>query len=417
MELWKSILKVFTANIIQLITNVVVTFFVPLVVSVNNYALIRTYTLYIGYIAFFSFGFYEGIYLKYGGKNKQELSPAVVRSEYKIFGILQMIVSIVGLAISLLLQNNVLFFAALAILPANLFTYFKRLYLAVGDFDCYKKGMCINAIVYMIFNCVLALLFRVDNAIPYYMCSIVADFSAMAFSIFYLKKAFATDIPVRADTTLLVENVKMGWLILLGNLVVNSVYSIDKWFVKFFFNDTSFAYYSFAVSLLNIVMVLVQSVALSLYNFLAKGKSVEQVKLVKLPLLCVGALSSGGFYILYYIIHWILPKYVPSLDIFQLSFASYPYIIFINSVFINLYKAEKKNIKYIKSVAFMFILYIICGGTALFLWKDTRSIAFASTISFVIWYIYCQRDFRKQYINKCEFCYLIMMMVSFFKPV
>lgn len=68
MNLKKSIFKVFSANFLQLISSLVVGFIVPAILSIEGYAELKTYTLFISYIGLFHLGFLDGLYIKYGGK-------------------------------------------------------------------------------------------------------------------------------------------------------------------------------------------------------------------------------------------------------------------------------------------------------------------------------------------------------------
>jgi len=64
----RNILYVILANIISLVLSVLLNFILPKYLSLNSYGMIRTYTLYISYAGFFSLGYNDGMYLKYGGK-------------------------------------------------------------------------------------------------------------------------------------------------------------------------------------------------------------------------------------------------------------------------------------------------------------------------------------------------------------
>ena len=65
MNIKKAILKVFTVNFFQLISSLVVGFCVPMILSIEAYAGLKTYTLLISYIGLFHFGFIDGLFIKY----------------------------------------------------------------------------------------------------------------------------------------------------------------------------------------------------------------------------------------------------------------------------------------------------------------------------------------------------------------
>lgn len=413
MDLRKSIFNVLCANIVQLIASIIVTFFVPKIVSIDNYSMLKTYTLYTGYAALFSMGFYDGVYLKYGGADKESLNKTLINTEHIVFIMSQFAWSVLWTAVGIYINDKITVFFAITLFPANLFTFYKRIYLATGVFDRYKNGIMIYSISYMLLNCLFSVALKVDNVLPYYLCTISANLLSVIYHFICFKIDFG--ITFRLSESIirtLKSNIKLGWMILLGNLAVNTIYSIDRWFVKIAYSNTDFAYYSFAVSMLNIIMVLIQSVGLSLYNYLTRRHNREQLKFINSVLLAIGTIASAGYFVLYYIITYFLPEYVSSLNIISISFAAYPYMIVINSVYLNLYKADKNNKGYIRSVAFMIITSCISNTIALLFRESVVPISFATTVSFILWYLVCSKDYRVRVNN--EYLYLFVMIVAFF---
>ena len=69
----KNIIKVSLSNMIKLLAGVLVSFLLPRIIGVTDYGYYKTFTLYATYIGLLHFGFADGIYLKFGGKNYDEL--------------------------------------------------------------------------------------------------------------------------------------------------------------------------------------------------------------------------------------------------------------------------------------------------------------------------------------------------------
>ena len=64
MSLKKGMLNVFIANIINLIISLFTGFVLPKLLSVESYANIKLFQLYITYIGILHFGVADGMYLK-----------------------------------------------------------------------------------------------------------------------------------------------------------------------------------------------------------------------------------------------------------------------------------------------------------------------------------------------------------------
>ena len=91
MNLKKAVIKVFSANFLQLISSLIVGFIVPIILSIEGYANLKTYTLYISYIAFLNLGFIDGLYIKYGGKKIENIDKRILKGEHNFLFVFQLI--------------------------------------------------------------------------------------------------------------------------------------------------------------------------------------------------------------------------------------------------------------------------------------------------------------------------------------
>lgn len=93
-----------------------------------------------------------------------------------------------------------------------------------------------------------------------------------------------------------------------------------------------------------------------------------------------------------------LKKYIHALSVIAISFATYPYIMVINVLYLNLYKVRKIEKRYLTVLLFMLIISTSYNFIAVYLFKDVIWIAIATTLSFITWYFYSMKDFS--YIKK-----------------
>ena len=73
MRILKNILKVVFGNMSAIISGIFVGFVLPKIISVNDYGFYKIFTLYFSYIGVLSMGVIDGIVLKYGKFNYDEL--------------------------------------------------------------------------------------------------------------------------------------------------------------------------------------------------------------------------------------------------------------------------------------------------------------------------------------------------------
>ena len=67
-NLSNGILTVLISNIYILVLNVLTSFLLPKFLSVDSYAQIKTFQLYIGYAGLLHLGYVDGMYVRNGGK-------------------------------------------------------------------------------------------------------------------------------------------------------------------------------------------------------------------------------------------------------------------------------------------------------------------------------------------------------------
>ncbi|MDM0979132.1 capsular biosynthesis protein [Clostridium perfringens] len=411
MSLKTNILRIFSANFLTMISGVVIGFIIPAVLSVDSYAYLKTYTFYLSYIGLLHFGFIDGMYIKYGGKDLEVIDKQEFKLEHRVFIIIQIIITILFITISFYKNDIIIFLFSLSIIPINTLSFYQLFYQSIGEFKKYANISYVYTLIYLITNVLLAIVFRSKNYIGYCITSILAN----GIVFLYLEYKFViefTKIKVKYDRKVW-NNIKVGFFILLGNLSVVMFYAIDRWFIKLFYTVNDFAYYSFAISMLNIINVLVGAISVTFYNYLAKDENEEKVKKLKRYFIILGAFASLGYFALAGIVNIILKKYILSLNIIAISFAAYPYMIVINALYVNLYKARKNEKKYLKVVLLMVIISTIYNTIAMLLSKNSVSIAIATTLSFITWYIYSSRDFKYLKSTRKESIYLFINLIGF----
>lgn len=411
MSIKNNIIRIFSANFLSMISGIIIGFVVPAILSVESYSFVKTYAFYISYIGFLHFGFVDGMYIKYGGKNPNEVDKAELKGEHKVFLLMQAIVTCIFLIFAFINKDIIMLLMGLSIIPVNTYSFHQLYYQAIGQFKGYAKVCYVYTLIYLLLNIFLAIIFRSENKILYCLTTLIAYGIAFLFLEYKFYKS-TKGIKAKYDLKAL-KNVKVGFFILLGNLSVMMFYAIDRWFIKLFFDVDSFAYYSFAISMLNIINLLVSAVSVTFYNYLSKGENEEEVKKLKNAFLVLGGFASLGYFAFAAIVSIMIKKYIPALNIIAISFAAYPYMIVINALYVNLYKARKNERRYVKVVFFMVVISAIYNTIAIFISKTPEAIAVATTLAFITWYVYSIKDFGYLTVTKKEFIYLLILIVSF----
>ena len=133
-SLKKGMLQILFANILNMMFSIGTNFLLPKFLSIDSYSQIKTYQLYITYVAILHLGYNDGMYLKFGGKNLDEIQHDELQKNISTVVVFQAIVTIGSVWVAFLLKDTALLMAAVAILPQNMIAYFKNFYQAVGEF-------------------------------------------------------------------------------------------------------------------------------------------------------------------------------------------------------------------------------------------------------------------------------------------
>ena len=271
--------------------------------------------------------------------------------------------------------------------------------------------MNIYSFTYVIFNLALVFLIKSTSFEIYCLTNFICNTFALIYSEYHFYKLVHNEKQQLSKESL--KHIKSGFMLMSGNLAAIFLYSIDKWFVKLFFTVEDFSYYSFAVSMFNIIVVILNSVSITFYNVFAKEEKQNFVAKVKDTLLVLGAFASAAYFPLAVFLKLFLAKYTPSLTIIALSFATFPYLFIIKAIFVNLYKSRKKEKKYTKVVVAMLIVASILNALSMIIYKDIQAIAIATLLSFIIWYIVSFYDFGYLKSDLREISFLLIATSSF----
>ena len=311
----KGIIHLLLANMVYLLISILNSFLLPKFVSLETYAVVKTYTLYIGYAGFLSLGYADGMYLRYGGIDIEKIEKKELGSNFKSYVILEIVVSGVCLLISAIIKDFVIMAFALGSLFINVIGYYRNLYQAVGEYKLYGKALNYQTILMFALNVLLMFVLKSDNASSYIIIQVFAAFLVMIYLTGILDRRTTLLHSGKPSLKQIWDNVSSGFVLMLGNFSSSIFTSIDRWFIKFLMNSISFAQYSFAVSLENIVNVFITPITISLYNVFCNNRTIEYVRKIKKMTLLWGCVIIAGAFLVKLVVTHFLPDYVDSLAI------------------------------------------------------------------------------------------------------
>lgn len=405
--------NVLLANLINLGFNLIINFALPKYLPVESYAAVKTFTLMVSYAGVFHFGYEDGMYLKYGGKRLEEIDVSNWKLNISSLRLFQLAVAFCILAAGMVSRNVVLFMFALALLPYNMVMYFKQFYQATGEFKRYGYIMNITSILLFLADIILICLgvqtyiwYLAVNNIVYFCVWMLLEASAG-------KKLHTREKHALFSVRECMDNIRSGFLLMLGNFSSVILTSMDRWFVKILLNTAAFAEYSFAVSLENFINVAVTPVSVTLYNFFCANPDMEGIRKIKNYVLLFSSVMVTAAFPAKFILETWLTSYSGAERSIFLLFCGQLYFIVIKSVYVNLYKARKMQKSYFKKLALVilsgFIFNIVCYCVV----PAMEAFAVGTLLSAVLWLYLCQRDFKDISAGARENIYIGLETVLF----
>ena len=410
----KGIVHLLAANMLYLLISILNSFLLPKYLSVDAYAVIKTYTLYIGYAGFLSLGYADGMYLRYGGGEIERIDKADLGSNFKSYIVLEVFVSVICLGIAAIVKDFVLMAFALGSLCVNIIGYYKNLYQAVGEYKLYGKTLNYQTILMFVLNIVLMFALKSDNSSYYIVVQVLTAFLVMIYLTAILNKRTLLLHSGKPSLKQIWNHISSGFVLMLGNFSSSIFTSLDRWFVKFLMDSICFAQYSFAVSLENIVNVFVTPITISLYNVFCSNRASEYVqKIKKMVLLCGCAIIAVAFPVKFVVTHF-LPEYIDALAIIFPLFGAQTFYAVIKGIHVNVYKAEKKQKRYFVITFAMIAVAVVTNIIFYLLFNSVWSFALATYTTALIWFIYCEIETKAMRFKIKEYMTIICVMVGYF---
>ena len=426
----KDFLYALSANIINFILGIVTGFLLPMFLGVDNYGYFKLFAFYAGYVGFLHFGFIDGIYIRFGHYDYEDLPKEKFRGYFRFLIVQQVIISLILLIILMFFKssdnrNIIYLFVILNIVILNLTTFFAFICQFTKRFKVFSLNTVLTKLSFSI-GCVILFLLSQYNYLPYIIIQTICNIGILIIYIYYNKEiVFGESYSIRDLKYEIKDDIKSGFFVMIGTFMSIVILGIDRIFIDKFFSVQDFSYYSFAYTLISLFYILLNSVTSVIYPYLTRAKSEElnsaYVKIKEIISLLLG-LTLAAYFVIEFIVRLILPEFIPALIIFKYLTPTVLLSGQISILVANYFKVLKLTKDYTKNNIVAFILGLITNIIAYLIFKSTEAIALATLLAFLIWVIYSDWFFQKKLSIKIfksqvmEFIIIIMFLAcsSFF---
>lgn len=387
----KSLLQIILSNILYLLLVAGNNFLLPKFTPVEVYAAVKEYTLYVTtYGAILTFGYTQGMYIRYGGKEVAALDPREVGTNVLSFLFLMLPVCSVITVYGIYVRSTILSILGFSLLSANLGAYYQLFYQATGDFKSYGVALNASRFLTLGINAILIFVVRTMREIFYIGVAPLIGISVAIYLTVVLNKRIHFLKEMRVSFSAIKENVSDGFVLMLGDFVTKFFSSIDKWFIKYLMQTFYFAMYSFAVSMENLVNTFMTPVTVSMYNFFCKKPSLRKIRQMKELSTVYSFIVIAGAFPCKWILEHFMQNYISSAEVIFLLFAAQGLSTIIKGIYVNKYKADGTQNKYLRQMILMLAVAIVLNGAFYTLNHSMIAIATATLATNIIWLVICE---------------------------
>lgn len=389
----RKILNVFLSNLFNFFGSVIVTLFLPLMLSVEEYGEWQYFLLLFTYIEIFQFGFAQGIYLRYGGEYFCNLNLRSLKNQIFLLISIITVVSTACIYINYSSGNKslLIFLFCIPIMCWRCFSDY--LMQAVGMTDEYSKIIIIDKCVFVLMIISTNIIIGNTSSIVIFVDFVFSKIVSCICSAYYLKKLIcAKNDNFRFTDTIkeIFVNVSIGYKLIFSSLCSLLIVGIVRFTIVEAFGKDSYGRLAIILSICGFVMVLVNAISIVIFPNLRR-------------MLKNNVVDFGKIYESYY-------KFFNICMLFLLLFA-YPLEFIIKNYLI----------KYASSVSYLYILmpivifdsnWAIFGATIMKLFRKEEyilkitltSVIVSALFSFILFYFVN---------NLLLYSYLIVFVLGF----
>lgn len=154
---------------------------------------------------------------------------------------------------------------------------YKNIFQATGEFKVYSRILNYTSILNFIGSMVLLLIIGTDESLLYIGWMVLVTFIVWFLMENKIRNQYGFRLGFSLSIQNLVENIKSGFVLMLGNFSSILMTSIDRWFVKALMSIQDFAYYSFVVSVENLINIFITPIVTTMYNYICVTKDFEKI--------------------------------------------------------------------------------------------------------------------------------------------
>ncbi len=283
---FKNFSYAFTSNLTSLLLSSLVVLIVPRLIGVEEYGYWQLYLFYSSYVGFLHFGWSDGIYLNYGGKQYSEIDKKSLFSQFYMLLGMQLLIAIMilGLSNRYITDSDKSFaisMTAICMIVSNIRSMPLFIFQATNRIKEYAYitivGKILNFIIIIIF-----FLYQFANFKILVYADLLGKAFSLSLSIYYLRDIvfFGTrnfSFVVREA----LDNINSGIKLMFSNIASMLIIGVQRFFIERAWDVSTFGKISLILSISKLVMLFINAIGIIIFPILRRTNKDNLSKLYK----------------------------------------------------------------------------------------------------------------------------------------
>lgn len=319
-----------SSNLISFVVNALIVLIIPKLIGVSEYGYFQLYVLLATYALYFHFGWCDGIYLRYVGKDYKELDKKLLSSQFKGLALLTCIVSILLLIFIhfFVFDSEKIWIYSMATIVILFVT--PKIFTSVvmqmtNNLKHYSEIVLIEKIVYSIVLSIM-LLAGIRDFRLLILSDVLGKIAALFLGMHFCKDIIFTKIDKNSFREYFKEsliNIKVGLFLLISNIASILITGIVQLSVESKWSIATFSKVSLTFNMSKMLLVVITALSIVLVPMLKhldKNQLSYMYKNIRSLLMFVLGMLLLFYYPLKIVLSYWLPEYSDSIKYMALLF-------------------------------------------------------------------------------------------------
>ena len=324
----ENITYTFTANILTMLISIIMTLILPKFLGVTDYSYYQLYIFFISYVGFFHFGWIDGIYLKIGGMEYNDLEKSNYVTQFWMLNVLEIIIAAIISIFALFTIKNidksfVLISTSVCGVITILRTYLLFILQSTNRIKEYAKYTRVDRFIYFALVIVFLFLGFKNYKIILYI-DIFSKLVALVLCANKMKDIVFGKLNISKNTLLeIFENISIGIKLMLANIASTLIIGVVRFGIQKNWDIETFGKISLTLNISNLLMTFINAVAVIMFPLLRREEESNLPKIyviLRNTLMIFLYMMLIFYYPLKLILSTWLPQYADSLRYMALLF-------------------------------------------------------------------------------------------------